>query len=495
MTPLRPSRAAAQPSPAPAPAPVPSPAATGLSAGRKGPGRRGPSLRLNLMLWLAGPVALVLAASAWLSYRSAFDQAMLTMDRNLGASARMIAEQVRYRDGQIGVIVPPAAFEIFATDAHDQVAYAVFDPAGRLIAGFPGLTPPPMARHGAPLRTFDTMFRTHAMQAAELRQPVITPDGTATVLVAVGETLKARDAQVRALWLRGFIDQAAMVLAAAASIWIGITIELRPLMRLRRAVVDRPPSSLDPFDEGAVQQELRPLVSALNAHMARLGDYLSRQQRFLDGAAHQMRTALAILRTEVGVARRDQAEDPRAVLGRVDEGLGAITRVANQLLLLGRVEHERARPAPEQVDLRAVLRGVVGDIAPRALDAGVDLVLEAETPCLVQGSALLLREIVLNLVDNAIQHAGRGAAATLSARAEGGMGILTVADTGPGVAAAERAGLLRRFARGRSAGAGSGLGLTIVAEIVGLSGGSFDLPDPPDGGGFVARISLPLATG
>lgn len=454
---------------------------------------RGPSLRLNLMLWLAGPVAVVLAASVWLSYETARHQAMLTMDRNLTASARMIAEQVRYRDGHIAAIVPPAAFEIFATDAHDEVANAVFGPSGVLIAGFPGLTPPPMKPGTVGPVGFDTVFQSEKMHGMVLSQPVITPDGTVNVTVAVGETLKARDALVRTLWLRGFLAQAALVLAAAVSIWVGISVELRPLMRLRRAVLERPPRSVEPFDETAVQQELRPLVAALNAHMARLGAYLARQQRFLDGAAHQMRTPLAVLKTQVGVARRDgRPEQAAEALARVDAGLSTITRVTNQILMLGRVEHERARPVVAPIDLRAVLRGVVGDIAPRAVDCGVDLVLEAETPCIVAANEVLLREVAMNLVDNAIQHAGAGAVATVSARVEGDQGVLEVADDGPGVPRAARDGLMRRFGRQGRAG-GSGLGLTIVAEIAGMFGGRLTLPEPAGGRGFVARVLLPLA--
>lgn len=453
-----------------------------------GPARA--SLRLHLMGWLAGPVALVLAASVWLSYANARHQATLIMDRDLTSSARMMAEQVRFRDGAVGVVVPPAALEIFATDSHDEVAYAVFDPSGVLIAGFPGLTPPP-ARPGisAPV-TFNAVFRgDEVMHAVTLRQPVITPDGTVAVTVAVGETLRARDALVRALWLRGFAEQAALVLAAAASIWVGISRELRPLMRLRRAVLDRPPQSVDPFDAAEVQTELRPLVAALNAHMARLGAHLDRQQRFLDGAAHQMRTPLAILKTQVGVARRGAAPDQVAeVLTTVDAGLTAMTRVTNQLLTLGRVEHERARQATEPVDLRAVLRGVVGDVAPRALDAGVDLVLDAETPCTVAASRILLREVAMNLVDNAIQHAGRGATATVSARIAADLGVLEVRDTGPGISPGQRALLFRRFARGAG---GTGLGLTIVAEIAEMFGGKVDLP--PVAAGFAVAVMLPLA--
>lgn len=459
-------------------------------SGRSG----GRSLRLNLMAWLAGPVALVLATSVWLSYRTAWHQAMLFMERDLTSSARMIAEQVRYRDGAVGVVVPPAALEIFATDAHDEVAYAVFDEHRVLIAGFPGLNPQPRKPGDGRVTSFDTRFRTEAMHAVTLRQPVITPDGTVAVSVTVGETLKARNALVRALWLRGFAEQAALVLAAAVSIWVGISIELRPILRLRRAVLDRPPQSVEPIDPGAVQLELRPLVAALNAHMARLGAYLDRQQRFLDGAAHQMRTPLAILKTQLGVARRSGSDaQVREVLEKVDDGLNSMTRVTNQLLTLGRVEHERARPAVRPVELRELLRAVIADIAPRALDAGVELVLEAEAPCTAAANELLAREMVVNLIDNAIQHAGRGATAVVSARVAGEMGILAVTDNGPGLPQAERERLFRRFVRGRGGAAGgSGLGLTIVAEIAEMSGGTVELPKVEGGKGFAVSVSLPL---
>ncbi len=448
------------------------------------------------MVWLAVPVALVLAASLWLAHSTAWRQATLIMERDLNSSARMIAEQVRFRDGEVGVIVPPAALEIFATDAHDEVAYAVFDDKDELIAGFPDLTPPD-ARGSSARAGFDIQFRTEEMHGVTLRQPVATPTGIVTVAVTVAETLLARDALARALWLRGFAEQAVLVLAAAASIWVGISIELLPLLRLRRQVLDRPAQSVEPFDTNAVQLELRPLVSALNAHMTRLSAYLDRQRRFLDGAAHQMRTPLAVLKTQVGVARRSgSAAQADEVLAKLDRGLTDITRVTNQLLMLGRVEHERAHPAVRPVDLREVLRGVVGDIAPRALDAGVDLVLDAEKPCEVAANQMLVREIVMNLVDNAIQHSGRGSVATISARSDQDRAIVTVRDTGPGVPEADRAGLLRRFGRGaRGAAGGSGLGLTIVAEIAGMFGGSVALPAPPDGKGFIAEVALPLWRG
>ena len=462
----------------------------------RAPARGRGSLRLKLMLWLVVPVVAILAASVWLSYGSALRQATLVMDRNLTASARIIAEQLQYRDGLIGVVIPPAALELFASDSHDEVAYAVIGPTRELIAGFPGLAAPKTLPPEFESRFFQTTFRTtENMRAVILRQPVATPKGTVAVSVMVGETQKAREELFRALWFRGFAEQAALVLAAALSIWIGINRELQPLLRLRRAVLDRPADRFEPFDAHTVQTEIRPLVEALNHHMERLSQQLERQKRFLEQAAHQLRTPLTIMKTQIGVARRtrDTAEGGAALAG-VDESLTAMSRLTNQLLTLGRVDHDRAALQTEPVDLAAIARDAVTDAAPRALDHGVELVLETGGPCQIMASAVLAREMVNNLVDNAVRYAGTGATASVSVREEAGAAVLTVDDDGTGVAGEELPDLFERFRRGHGAReGGSGLGLSIVAEIAQMFDGHAALGTPSAGKGFCVVVTLPLA--
>lgn len=451
------------------------------------------SLRIRLLVWMIVPVTVILGVSLGLSFTSARRHATAILERQILASARMIAEQTRFRDGAICVLVPPAALELFSTDSHDEVAWAVFDRSSALIAGFPGLDlPNPLPG------TFDrfylpTQFRDERMRAVVLHQPVISPDGTEPVTVMLGETLETRDAMVRSLWLRGFLEQAALVVAATATIWIGITRELRPLLRLRRAVLARQAGGFEPFAAAEVQTEIRPLVQALNDHMERLGLHLQRQRRFLDSSANQMRTPLAVLKTQVALARRSRGPAETAeVLREIDATLTATSRVTSQLLTLGRITHDRAQLALEAVDLAALVRSVAGGFAPRALDAGVELAVEGDRTCPVTASAILLREAVANLVDNAVVHAGAGALATLSLTREGDMAVLVVSDTGRGIGAADRARLFRRFVRGDGAtGGGSGLGLAIVAEIAAVFGGRADLIDPRGEHGFAVRLTLP----
>lgn len=452
------------------------------------------SLRLKLMLWLAIPGLAVLGVSALLSYRSASSQATTLTDRQLISSARMIAEQIDYAGGY-AVSIPPAALELFASDSHDEVAYAVFDPHGLLIAGYPGLNPPASVTPDFEFRFFHAMFRTESMRATELRQPIMTPSGPRSVSVLVGETLKAHDQMIRRLWLRGFLEEAALIFATMVSIWIGINRELRPLLSLRRAVLDRPSDRFEPFDSMSVQTELRPLVLALNSHMQRLQRQLLRQRRFLDSAAHQLRTPLAIMKTQVGYALRTRKkEDVVTTLERIDDSLTAMGRLTNQLLALGEVEHDRAAQLREQVDLTSIIRGVVAESAPRGLDHGVELVFESNGPAEVLATGTLARELARNLVDNAIRYAGPGSTATVSVLKLERTAQIRVDDNGAGIEAEDRLRLTRRFSRGRRATlGGSGLGLSIVAEIAETFGGSLELPSPAEGNGFSAVVALPLA--
>ena len=297
------------------------------------------------------------------------------------------------------------------------------------------------------------------------------------------------------MWLRGFAEQAALVLAAALAIWIGINRELRPLLRLRTAVMGRPADRFEPFDALSVQSEIRPLVDALNSHMERLRQQLIRQKRFLENAAHQLRTPLTIMKTQIGVARRtyDVAEGGSALAG-IDENLTAMSRLTNQLLTLGRVESDRASLQSGRVDLASVARDAVAEAAPRALDRGVELVLQADGRCEVTASTALAREMINNLIDNAIQYAGAGATATVSVRRDSHAAVLAVDDNGAGVPAEELPELFDRFRRGRNAGAaGSGLGLSIVAEIAQMFDGAVELAAPSGGKGFRVVVRLPLA--
>ncbi len=452
------------------------------------------SLRLNLLLWVMIPIAVLLTLSLWFSLGAARRQARLLNEQQLLASARVIAEQMHYDGERIRAVVPPAALELFDSGGHDEVAYRVEAIDGHLITGFPELPLPSGVIQDFEYRFYPVSFRDETMWAVALRQPIVTPQGSTPVLVMVGETLNSSHAMERQLWLRGFVEQAGVVLAAALFIWVGISRELRPLLALREAVLSRAPDRLEPFDTDTIHQELRPFVEAINSHMARLLDIVGRQRRFLDAAAHQLRTPLAVMKTQIAYAIRAKDEkELRETLAAVSDDLGSMSRMTLQLLALARVENIRALP-PREIELREVAREIIAAAVPRALDQGIVLALEAPEPSWAMVRERLLRELVTNLIENVLVHAGRGASASVSIEREGEHIVLRIEDNGLGPGVDDLSVLTRRFQRGtNAAAAGSGLGLSIVAEIVDICNGKLDLYSPAPGKGFGVAVRLPAA--
>jgi two-component system sensor histidine kinase TctE len=451
------------------------------------------SIRRGLTLRVVLPLLALLAVGLWISLNGAWQQASLVTDRLLTGSARVIAEDLYYADGRISAEIPPAALEMFASESRDRVVYRVIGPGGALIGGYGDLQSPPSHTDQQPV-AYDTVFRAEQMRAVAFPQQVATPSGLALVTVVVAETVRARTQLFSTLIFGQIGQQIGLVVLAAAFIWFGIGWELRPLLGLANTVQRRRPDDFSPIPTEPVQSELHPLVSALNGFMNRLERTVTRQRDFLDIAAHQLRTPLAVLKTQVSFALRSPTGDAKdETLRAVDDDLNAMSRLTNQLLVLGRSEHDPHSVTLHPVDLSAASLTVVASAAPRALDARLELALDAPTPAFITADADLVTELLSNLIDNAILYAGRGATAVISTRVAAGNVTLKVTDTGPGVPASDRERILRRFERGSDAtGIGSGLGLAIVAELTEMFGGKLVLEEPA-GSGFVAVMTFPAA--
>ena len=454
------------------------------------------SIRWGLTLWVVLPLLALLAVGLWVSFNGAWQQASLVTDRLLTGSARVIAEDLYFADGRVSAEIPPAALEIFASESRDRVVYRVIGPGNTLIGGYADLAPPPDVGQGLSTPVaYDVVFRAEQMRAVAFPQQVATSAGVVTVIVVVAETVKARSQLLASLLLGQVTQQVALVALAAAFIWVGIGRELRPLLRLASTVQGRRPDDLAAIDVDAVQVELSPLIVALNGFMSRLERVVTRQREFLDGAAHQLRTPLAVLKTQVSVAlRAETAADKDETLRAIDEDLSGVSRLANQLLLLGRAEHDPHSVVLRVLDISGVAAQVVGGMAPRAFDAGLDIALDVASGVRVKADDMLFRELLSNLVENSILYAGRGASASVSVCEKQGRVIVRVADNGPGVRSSDRERIMHRFQRGADAtGVGSGLGLSIVAELVNLFGGTLEVSEPADGG-FAVELTFASAT-
>ncbi|MBV8062391.1 MAG: sensor histidine kinase [Nevskia sp.] len=220
------------------------------------------------------------------------------------------------------------------------------------------------------------------------------------------------------------------------------------------------------------------------------------QRRFVADAAHQLRTPLTALKLNIDEAMKEsEVESMRQMLGQASLAADRVVRLSNQLLLLARTEPSALAEVPfEPFDLAALAREVGADWVPRALQKNIDLTLQApERRVELSGSRVLVAEVFNNLLENAIKyHPGGGRIAiVLPAQANPGF---VISDDGPGIPAAQRQSVLKRFNRGeRSSADGSGLGLAIVHEIVKAHGGSLSLGDGLDGHGCSVRVDFPAA--
>ena len=448
------------------------------------------SLRVQLLCWVLLTLLGAIGFNLYDSFWTADATAKLVTDRTLLASARVIAEAVRVDEGgNVQVDVPPAALEMFDTGFGDRVFYQVITVWGSLVSGFPDLPLPASQRTGE-----DRAFHGADVRVLMLDHPVVGLSGDGAISVTVAVTHNSQYAMRRQLWLSDFSKQFVLVFVASLVTILGLQRGLAPALRLRDAVRQRGRNRLDPLPPEMVQSELQPLVHALNDHMERVQSQMAAQRRFVSNAAHQLRTPLALISTQASVAARE--EDA----ARRDEALAAlrtstrqISRLASQLLTLSRAEPGSRRPRSDATNLSKAAREILEAHAEEALRRNIDVGLEADRPVIVEGDGTMLREMLVNLIDNAIRYSQADGRVTVSIRQEGDNAVVTVEDNGPGIPVSERDQVFERFYRiiGTES-EGSGLGLAIVREVVEGAGGSVSLGDAV-GGGLVVTVRLPLA--
>lgn len=454
------------------------------------------SLRAELLAWLLLPLAAVVAFNGWTLRRDATRTADLITDRTLLASARVIAEQVKESDGRVESLIPPSALEMFASPDREKVIYRVLSPSGELIAGFPDVVEPPMPPQGLEPAYYEGQFRTEPVRAVALAQPVISKVYGGNALVIVATTLHGRDRLVNEIWQNSLRDQLLLVGVAALLALLGLRRGLAPLLRLRDELRSRDPESLKALEPDRVQGELRPVIDALNHALERVRAYILLQRRFVADASHQLRTPLAVLKTQIAMARQD--DDPqlrREALSAIEGGVDSMGRLVNQLLTLARAEPGGAAMRKEQLDFGAIARNALEGLGTIAFDRDIDLSFEAPDAALpIYGHVTLLRELVVNLVENALRHIPEGGRVAVRLASSDAEILLVVEDDGPGIPEADRERVFERFNRLAPATVeGTGLGLAIVKEIVAAHDGTIMLMETQPPPGLRVEVRLPMA--
>lgn len=451
------------------------------------------SLRTRLFAWLLAPMAAVVAVSATAAYYTAFRFANDVYDRWLSDTAVALSQLTREEGGRLVVDLPAAAQTMLASDQRDRIYYRVSDLDGRFIAGHRALpTPSPMPRPGAEPTCVDGVFN-----GDQVRISVYRPT-TMPVFVQVAETVTKRDVLAFEIIAGMLVPLLLLLLLGAGALWLGVERGVLPLIEFARQLRGRSPQDLRALDASAAPREVRPLVEALNGLLERVDGMVTAQRRFVADAAHQLRTPIAGLKTQAEMALRTRDPDAlRATLDNVVSGATRMSALVAQLLALARAEPEaEALHAAETLDLVALARTVTADWIPLALERGIDLGFEPPpAPVPVRGSPTMLRELLGNVIDNALKFSPRGSTATVAVSAAGDQAVLTVTDNGPGVPAGERERVFERFHRvADSTVPGTGLGLAIVREIVSAHDGTVVLDSPEGGRGTRVTVQLPKPT-
>ncbi|MFT3790268.1 MAG: sensor histidine kinase N-terminal domain-containing protein [Rudaea sp.] len=456
-----------------------------------------PSIRRRLLLLLTAPLALLLTGGVLIDYYSTAAPIHAAYDQVLASSIVAVAAHLNIgSDGKVKSELSDQAIAVLRADNHDEIYYLVLDTDGNFVAGDSGLPVAPAGRDNPSFA--DAHYRDAPVRVATYR----LTNASGTIAISVAETTNKRRETLRSMLTFIVASDLAQLLGTLLLVWIGVRVGLRPLLALREQIARRSARDLAALDESQVPGEVRPLTQALNRLFATVAEAASAQHRFLANAAHQLRTPLAGLQAQLELLSNEIAQqgsaDPalRERVARLHAGMQRLGHTANQLLALARAEPS-ANPAGDfrELDLADLAKDGVAAHFDRALAARIDLGLEAES-ARVQASDWLLRELLANLIDNALAYTPAGGSVTVRCGTAAGARqvFLEVEDNGPGIPEAERARVFERFYRiDGGEREGNGLGLAIVEEIARAHGAAVELADGAGKRG--ARVRVTLAAG
>jgi two-component system sensor histidine kinase TctE len=446
-----------------------------------------PSIRKRLLAWLLVPTVLILAVgtlsdyfTALPPYRDAFDQVLF--DAAIAVSGHIRTDAQGHRT----LSLPPDAIAILRYDSYDSIFFKITTDSGDYIAGDRDLPQLP-EESSNPARAY-AQYHGESVRLVTYR----AQSANGVLNVSVAETLHKHDQTRRRILgtaLAVDICQFSLVLVL---IWIGVRLALGPLRTVEAQIASRSARDLTPLPRESVPTEIEGLVTALNRLFVTVRATGDAQRRFLESAAHQLRTPLTGLQVQLELLTEDPAAAPvRERLAPLLDATQRLTHTTQQLLALARSEEAaNLRWEFTQIELPEVVETTVADRISAALGAGIDMGADTE-PGTIQGVRWLLLEALSNLVNNAIAHTPPGGTITVRCGVAAGGEFLEVSDSGVGIPVDEREQVLGRFYRGTNArGAGSGLGLAIVAEVAQLHGASTSIDAGPDGKGTTVRISF-----
>ncbi len=457
---------------------------------------QGLSLKRQLLLWLLLPQLVLWLVGGALTFRIGLRYAEKGIDQSLTQAVRSLARQVKPVGSGLLIDFPKAAQDIIEQDPGDKVSYMVSSPPGSFLLGNGRLPAPLKSPNPIPGEAllYNATVDTKPMRVALLDVNYGEPAVPQLLRVQVAKSLAVQQRITAELVADMLMPLLVLGAVLGVLVYGGISRGLRPLRRLQAQLGDRRGSNLSalaPIEMKQAPQEVHALAGAVNQLLSAVRRSVSQEKRFLNDAAHQLRTPLAglISQTELALAERD----PQALRERLSKVLSGAQRSAHLVHQLLSLARHKAEVKLQTMDLAALAREVAREWTPRALATDVDLGYEGEDNLLIEGETLLLREALNNLLDNALRYAGSGSVVTLRINRTPQQAVMEVEDNGVGLSPADLTHVFERFWRASELPGGCGLGLAIVAEIARRHGGNARaLAVEPQG--LMIQLKLPLAS-
>ncbi|MDP3668346.1 MAG: ATP-binding protein [Telluria sp.] len=437
------------------------------------------SLRLRLLLIIGLPfVVLWTAASTWMlvDVRTEFRAAL---DERLAASAHMVAGLLAQSAQTPAPAMSPLR-QMPSMGPASGVACEIRLLRGALVAR--------TANSPEQLGVAAPGYQTRTIGGERWRTFTLEENG---LRVTTADRLGRREQLLREVGAAAAIP---VLIAAAGSLlalWFGVRSGLGPLESIRAALAAREPGALQPLPDARTPVELSPLVTTVNALLARIAGALERERRFTGDAAHELRTPLTAVKTHIQVARLAQGTESKDVaLKHAEEGVFRLQRTIEQLLMLARLDGPFAFDHEDAASAGAIARAATEQLAPHAqgrIDvSGIGAHVLLALPATLAATALR------NLLDNAIRYSPPDTQVVLRFDTTGRWACFQVEDNGSGMSADDTVRAVERFWR-HGRGQGCGLGLSIVEAIAQRYGGELKLSARP-AGGLMAQLRLPTAS-
>lgn len=454
------------------------------------------SLRKKLLVLLVPPLLILILITSSILFRFAIVEQRDAFDNALYDSAYSIYQLIQKSDDSIeNLSLPKNEKQFILNDQSDVIFYNVVGTDGKLLNGDSDGGLMPQIKE----QTSNPNFRDGIVHNLNVRivstLVSIQKNGVELpVYIQVAETLNKREALASNVLIDIIVPQLLLVLFTIIIIWFGVERGLQPLFDLQAAVSKRSYLDLSSIEMPDVPTEVMILVNSVNSLMRQLESVLSAQNRFIADAAHQLRTPLAGAQAQLELALLESDPDQhQELLERVSTSMERLSHTITQLLSLARNQQDASHNmVMSRVNLNKIAQEVTTDMVPTAIKKGLDLGFEADTQStIILGDTKRLKEMLYNLVDNALLYTPTGGKVTVKVQHEAGEIVLSVIDNGPGIPKSEREKVFERFHRVIGTGQeGSGLGLAIVMEIAQLHQANVEIADEPRKKGLNIQVSF-----